>query len=291
MTMDIDLSHIKIKNPDRLHFGTAGIPLSTNPRNTLNAISRLRELRLEAMELEFVRNVNLNPATAKQLLESNRDQEIIFTCHGSYFINLNAADKDTIIASKRRIIEGAMMARMAGAWSMTFHAAYYLKDEKSIVYDRVKEQLRHIVSELQEVGNDIWVRPETTGKESQFGNLKEIIGLSQEIENVLPCVDFAHLHARTNGKYNTTEEFREVLTMIEKGLGRRGLDNMHIHMSGINYGSKGEKNHLFLDESDFNWKDLLKVWKEFKIKGAVINESPNIEEDAILMKKYYEGSK
>jgi len=289
--MTIDLSNIKIKNPDKLNFGTAGIPLSTNPRKTSNAIPQLHKLGLTAMELEFVRNINLNPTSAKELLESNKNQEIIFTCHGSYFINLNAADKDTIIASKRRIIEGATMARMAGAWSMTFHAAYYLKDEKSVVYDRVKDRLKEITSELQDIGNDIWVRPETTGKESQFGNLKEIIQLSQEVDNVLPCVDFAHLHARTNGKYNTTEEFREVMTMIEKGLGRRGLDNMHIHMSGINYGPKGEKNHLFLEESDFNWKDLLKVWKEFKIKGAVINESPNIEDDALLMKKYWEGLK
>ena len=287
--MTTDLSYIKIKNPDRLHFGTAGIPLSTNPRNTLNAVNRLHELKLDAMELEFVRNVNLNPTIAKQLLDANKDQEIMFTCHGSYFINLNAADKDTIIASKRRILEGATMARMGGAWSMTFHAAFYLKDDKSIVYDRVKEQMKQLVSELEESGNKIWLRPETTGKETQFGNLKELIQLSQEVEQVLPCIDFAHLHARTNGKNNTTEEFREILTMVENGLGRRGLDNMHIHMSGIEYGAKGEKKHLFLEESDFNWKDLMKVWKEFKIKGAVINESPNIEEDAALMKKYWEG--
>lgn len=288
---NLDLSHIKVKNPDRLHFGTAGIPLTTNPRNTLNAINRLKELKLGSMELEFVRNVNLNQATAKQLLEQNKDQEIILTCHGSYFINLNAADKDTIIASKRRILEGATMARMGGAWSMTFHAAFYLKDDKSIVYDRVKEQMKQLVSELEDSGNKIWLRPETTGKETQFGSIKEIISLSQEVEQVLPCIDFAHLHARTNGKYNTTDEFREALTLVETGLGRRGLDNMHIHMSGINYGLKGEKNHLFLEDSDFNWKDLLKVWKEFNIKGAVINESPNIEDDAVLMKKYYEGLK
>lgn len=288
---EINLSKIKIANPEKLHFGTAGIPLSANPRNTINAISRLKELKLNAMELEFVRNINVTPVIAKQLIEQNKDQEIILTCHGSYFINLNAAEKDTIIASKKRILEGATAARMAGAWSMTFHAAYYLKDEKSIVYDRVKEQLKHLVSELEESDNKIWLRPETTGKETQFGNIKEIIQLSQEIEQVLPCVDFAHLHARTNGKYNTTEEFREILTLIEKGLGREGLDNMHIHMSGINYGPKGEKNHLFLEESDFNWRDLLKVWKEYKIKGAVINESPNIEDDAQLMKKYWEGLK
>ena len=74
---------------------------------------------------------------------------------------------------------------------------------------------------------------------------------------------------------------------IEKGLGKEGLNNMHIQICGINYGPKGEKNHINLNESDFNWKELLKVWKEFKIKGVVIDESPNVEGDALLLKKTY----
>jgi len=288
--VELDLSHIKIRNPEKLHIGSAGIPLSTNPHNTFNGLKRIKELGLAAMELEFVRNVNVNPTVARQLLEENKDQDVMLTCHGSYFINLNG-EKDTVLASRKRILEGATAARLAGAWSITFHAAYYLKDEKSIVYERTKEQLKSIVAELREADNTIWVRPETTGKETQFGNLKELIKMSQDVHGVMPCVDFAHLHARTVGKYNTTPEFREVLTMIESGLGREGLDNMHIHMSGINYGLKGEKNHLILEESDLNWRDLIKVWKEFRIKGAVINESPNIEDDALLMKKYWDGLK
>lgn len=289
---EIDFSKIKVRAPEKLHIGSAGIPLSTDikTKNTLNGLKRIKELKLEAMELEFVRSVNLNPTTAAQIFEENKNQDVMITCHGSFFINLNGA-KDTILASRKRILEGAMMARAAGAWSITFHAAFYLKDDRSIVYDRVKEQIKSIVSELRDVDNKIWVRPETTGKGTQFGDLQELIKMSEELEGVMPCVDFAHLHARTNGKNNTPKEFHETLTMIEKGLGREGLDNMHIHMSGINYGLKGEKNHLNLDESDFNYRELMKVWKEFKIRGAVISESPNIEGDGLIMKKYWDGLK
>ena len=288
---DFDFSKIKIRNPDRLHFGTAGIPLKADPRTTADGVNFVSKLGLSAMELEFVRHINLNPKTAALVYDSSKKSKVILTTHGSYFINLNAVDKEIVIASKKRILEGATVARLAGSWSMTFHAAYYLKDDKQVVYDRVKEQLKHIVSELKDSGNEIWIRPETTGKGSQFGELKEIIKLSNDVENVLPCVDFAHLHARTGGKNNTLLEFREILSEIEKGLGKRGLDNMHIHMSGIAYTAKGERNHLFLEESDFNYKDLIKVWKEYKIKGVVISESPNIEEDALLMKKYWDGMK
>ena len=57
----------------------------------------------------------------------------------------------------------------------------------------------------------------------------------------MPCIDFAHFHARTNGKYNTYGEFSEILEKIEKKLGKKGLENMHIHITGIAYGEKGEK--------------------------------------------------
>ena len=75
--------------------------------------------------------------------------------------------------------------------------------------------------------------------------------------------------------------------MVEGKLGREALDNMHIHLSGINYSEKGEKNHLVLQESDMNYQDLLRIWKEFKIKGVVVSESPNIEEDALLLQKFW----
>jgi len=146
--------------------------------------------------------------------------------------------------------------------------------------------LKGIVSTLRNEKNMIEVRPETTGKGSQFGTLEEILDLSNEVKGVLPCIDFAHIHARTN-KQNTTEEFRKLLELVEAKTGRRVLDNMHIHMSGINYTAKGERNHLILKESDFKWQELLKVWKEFDVKGLVISESPNVEGDALLMQDYY----
>ncbi|MGV8169382.1 MAG: TIM barrel protein [Candidatus Nanoarchaeia archaeon] len=287
----IDFSKIKVSNPDKLRFGTAGIPISAQGLKTWQGVEVVRKLGLENMELEFVHNVNLTEQTAELTREARDKNNVTLTAHGSYYINLNAAEKEKIGASRTRILQAANICRQAGGWSITFHAAYYLKNEQSAVYNQVREQLQKITNELEERGNSIWIRPETTGKATQFGDMKEIIALSNENEQVLPCVDFAHLHARTGGKNNTTEEFRELLSMIEKGLGRRGLDNMHIHMSGIEYSAKGERNHLFLEDSDFKWRELLKVWKEFKIKGVVVCESPNIEQDALLMKKYYEALK
>ena len=148
--------------------------------------------------------------------------------------------------------------------------------------------MKKIEKELKDNSVKVWVRPETTGKPTQFGTYQELLKLSQELEMCMPCIDFAHLHARTNGKYNSQDEWRTVLTDVENALGKKALQEMHIHVSGIAYGEKGEKHHLMLDESDLKYKEMLKVWKEFKLGGVVICESPTMEADALLLKKTWE---
>jgi len=276
---------------DRLRFGTAGIPRSTPKRSTIDGIEHVRRLGLDAMELEFVRGVNLKPELAKKIKYVAKKHDVLLTAHAPYYINLNASEKAKVEASKKRIIQSAERLYQAGGWSVVFHAGYYLKQDPAKVYNRIRDALKEIERELMDRGIKVWLRPELTGKPTQFGDLKEIVRLSEELETVLPTIDFAHAHARNRGKCNTAEEWREMLAFIEDRLGREALDNMHIHISGIEYTEKGEKNHLNLQESDMNWEDLLRVLKEFRIKGVVISESPNIEEDALLMKKKYEEIK
>ncbi|ASJ03933.1 deoxyribonuclease IV [Thermococcus barossii] len=276
---------------DRLRFGTAGIPISTPKRSTIDGIIHVRNLGLDAMELEFVRGVNLKPELAKKIKYVAKKHDVLLTAHAPYYINLNAAEKAKVEASKKRIIQSAERLYDAGGWSVVFHAGYYLKQDPAKVYERIKGEIKDIVTTLQDRGIEVWIRPELTGKPTQFGDLKELVRLSEELEMVLPTIDFAHAHARNKGKCNTVEEWREMLSFMEDRLGREALDNMHIHISGINYTAKGERNHLNLQESDMNWEDLLRVLKEFRVKGVVISESPNIEGDALLMKKKYEEIK
>ncbi|MCD6276482.1 MAG: TIM barrel protein [Thermoplasmata archaeon] len=270
-----------------LHFGPAGVPLSSPKRSTIDGIMHVRTLGLDAMEMEFVRGVKMGENMAKDAGKVARENNVLLTAHGPYFINLNSDDKGKREASVRRIYQTARITWIAGGYSIVFHAAYYGKLSPQKTYENVKAELKTLLGILEDEGIDIWIRPETTGKRSQFGTLEEIVKLSEELPGILPCIDFAHLHARSLGKYNTYEEFYEILSYVEEHLGREALDNMHIHVSGIEYGKKGEIRHLNLKESDMNYESLLKVWREFDIKGVVISESPNLEEDALLLKKLY----
>jgi len=268
----------------KLLFGTAGIPVSTENRSSIEGIKRVKELGLDCMEMEFVRGVHMTEPTARAVGVAAKNKKIALTAHAPFFINLNAIEPQKIGASRSRILKTAHIANICGASSITFHAGFYLKQEPDQVYNAIKVQLKKVVDQLKEDDNKVWIRPELTGKPTQFGDLKELIKLSQDLDQVLPCIDFAHYFARYAGKKNSYEYYAALLEQIEKELGREALDNMHIHMSGIHYGDKGERNHLILEESDINYKAIVKAWKDFKIKGIVICESPNIEDDALLLK-------
>jgi deoxyribonuclease-4 len=270
---------------ERLLFGTAGIPLCTIG-DTIDGIKKVKELNLDALELEFVRNINISEEKAPMVKKAAFENSIVLTCHAPYYINLNSPDRKKLEASQNRIINSAKRAFESGAWSLCFHAGYYSGISRQQTYENIKKAILKIIEELNASGTKIWIRPEISGKNTQFGDLDEIIKLSLEIEGVLPCIDFAHLHART-GKNNSYEEFSKILELLEKSIGKKIIENMHIHVSGIEYGVKGEKWHLNLQESDFNHRELLRALKDFDAKGVLISESPNIEGDAMLMKKIY----
>ncbi|MBS3125516.1 TIM barrel protein [Candidatus Woesearchaeota archaeon] len=271
-----------------LLFGTPGIPISTKPRDTFNGIKQVKALGLDAMELEFVQNVNVNETLAPQIKKLISEQGTVLTCHGQYFVNLAAIEPAKYHASIGRMVAAAKRLYECGGYSATWHMGFYLGRPKQEVHPLIAKGVKEVVRVLQDQGVKLWIRPETTGKETQWGDLKETIKLAQDVEMVLPCVDFGHLHARYNGKNNSSEEFRDILAQVETGLGREALDNMHIQVCGIAYGPKGEKHHLNLEDSDLNWRELLATWKEFKVKGVAITESPNIEGDALLLKQEWE---
>lgn len=275
-----------------LLFGTAGIPIAARGTGTAAGVKKVRELGLDAMELEFVQSINVTERMVPEVKQAAKDNNIVLTCHGQYFVNLSPVEPIKLPQSQKRMLDASVRMHELGGWSITWHTAFYLGRTKEQTYEIVKKNFKQVLKDVKDAGvENLWLRPETTGKETQWGDLKECIKLSQDLEGVLPCIDFAHLHARYNGINNSIPEWRAIMTELEKGLGRECLDNMHIQICSINYGPKGEKNHLNLDEGDLKWRDLLKVWKEFKIKGVVIAESPNIETDSLLLQKTWKALK
>jgi Endonuclease IV (EC 3.1.21.-) len=267
----------------KLYFGPAGVPHAAKKKDTITGIRTVKELNLNAMELEFVYGVKLNEEQANQAKILSRELGIILTAHAPYYINLNSTEEAKLKNSINFIVQSAKVLYYAGGYSVCFHPGWYQQSSKEEAFERVKQALKKVVSIVKDEGYEVWIRPETMEGKTKFGELDEVIKLSEGLDYVLPCVDFAHLRYRYG--WNSKEEFENILIKLEDSFGKEILKNMHIHISGIKLDKAGT--HVNLNEADLKWKELIEIIKEYNIAGVIISESPNLEEDALIMMNYY----
>lgn len=266
-------------------FGTVGSPKSTpkKPGGSVGAILRLKELGLGALELGWVQSVRVSEETCGAIASTGKENNFLLSVHAPYFINLNANDEEWV-KSRKRLMDAAHYGSLAGATDIIFHPGSYFAQPVAEVLARAIVRLSECVDELREAGNPVTLRPETMGKSAMLGSLEDALAMSQAIAGVEPCLDFAHLHARAgDGSMNTRQEWLAALNRYEQTLGSDALKRLHVHMSGIQYGEKGEKEHLTLVESDFNLTALFEALAEKNCAGRILCESPVLEEDALLM--------
>ncbi|MDD5122492.1 MAG: TIM barrel protein, partial [Dehalococcoidales bacterium] len=183
-------------------FGTAGIPLSTPGSSTIDGIYHIKTLGLDALEIEFVRNVYLTRESATNVGAAAREAGIRLSAHAPYYLNLNAAEPEKLAKSRSFLFKAAQIASFAGAGNVVFHPGYYLKNTSEEAFATILENISKVEQQLSEEGLSTSLSPETTGKVSQFGTLDEVLGLCTRLKRLTPCIDFAHLHAYA-GAVNT----------------------------------------------------------------------------------------
>ncbi|MBL8064173.1 MAG: TIM barrel protein [Anaerolineales bacterium] len=268
-------------------FGTVGSPTGTpkKPGGSVGAIGFSKSIGLLALELGWVQSVRVTEATCALIKEAGEEQGVALSVHAPYFINLNAMAEEWP-KSRKRLMDAAHYGNLAGATDIIFHPGSYFGNDPAEVLKVALPRLEGCVKELQKNGDHVTLRPETMGKSAMLGSFEDALAMSQAMDMVQPCIDFAHLHARPgDGSMNTYDEWSRLLEKYGKALGNKALKKLHIHLSGIDYGPKGEKNHLPLAEADLNLKALFKALNEFDCGGRILCESPIMEEDALNMKK------
>jgi len=270
-------------------FGTVGSPKSTPPKpgGSIGAIQRLRELDLDALELGWVQAVRVSESTCAEIRAAAQAQDVSISVHAPYFINLNA-NEDEWPKSRKRLMDAAYYGNLAGATDIIFHPGSYFGKDPSEVLPIALERLEGCVAELRQMDNPVILRPETMGKSAMLGSLQDTLAMSQAIQGVKPCIDFAHLHARAgDGSMNSYEEWSRVLEQIARTLGEGALQDLHIHLSGIEYSSKGEREHLKIEDADLNIAAIFGALKDFACRGRILCESPVLEDDALLLRQMW----
>jgi deoxyribonuclease-4 len=272
--------------PGGLWIGISGAPESTTRSGSQHAVARCRELGIDALEMAWVHKVTLTEAGAAKVRAAAEAAQVRLSVHAPYYINLNSPDPDIVRASLDRIVDAGQAAAWAGADDIVLHLGWYHDVELGEVVTRLHDGLHEAHERLVALGAPVTLRPEVMGRRSQFGDLDEVLRLCQGVPGSAPCIDIAHLHART-GAWNTRAEFEALWTAVADALGPEALNNVHIHISGIEYGPAGERRHLAFDAADLDYRTFLEVLHDRHIRGLLIVESPARESDVLLLQEHW----
>jgi deoxyribonuclease-4 len=255
----------------------------------MGAVIYSASLGLKAFELGWVQSVNVTEKTCEDIRSTGAAQDVALSVHASYFINLNATAEEWP-KSRQRLMDAAKYGNLAGATDIIFHPGSYFQQPPEDVLALVAPRLEEFVAELESQGNPVRLRPETMGKSALLGSLDDVLWLGKRIPGLEPCIDFAHHYARSgDGTVNSFDDWSRLLERYGESLGEEALGRLHIHLSGIEYGPKGEKKHLPIEESEFDLEAVLKALRDFNCGGRMLIESPVLEADALLVKSRWES--
>lgn len=244
-----------------IKFGPAGLgPVATAEK----ILEEYHKLGLKNCEIAFTHSIYIKIHEAKKIGEFAKKFGIELSVHAPYFVNLNSEEKEKVEATKKRILKCCEIGEELGAKLVVFHPGFYGKKREE-AFEKIKEGIIEIQKEIEKNKWKIKIAPETMGKINVFGSVEEISDLVKETGCSF-CIDFAHVLARD--KKIDFEKIEKLFPQKE----------WHCHFSGIEYGDKGEKNHIDVKKSD--WESLLKNLPKNKLI-EIICESPSRIEDAV----------
>ncbi len=280
-----------------IRFGPAGNSESfyaQGYKSTWQAPAWLEEMGLDAYEYSFGRGVSLSDEMALRIAGEAAAHGVALSVHAPYFINLANPDPDKREASFRYITESARLAALLGGERVVVHVGAVMKLEREEALRNCRAGLREAYRRLEDMGlAKIHLCPETMGRKSQIGDLEETLDFCLLDERLIPCVDFAHLHALKQGALRGTEDFAAVLDRIERTLGLERARAMHIHFSTIEFTAAGEKRHRTFAEAAYGprFQHLAPLLKARGYAPRIICECKGtMAEDAREMRRIYEGA-
>ena len=274
-------------------FGPGGNSLSFGKRKFPDELpSYLASMGLDCYEIECGRGVRIAAATYEKLPALASGNNITVTLHAPYFISLSSVEAEKRDNSVNYIAESLRAADKLGATKVVVHSGSCAKITRAEALYLAKQTLAKAVALRQSEGLKAIICPETMGKINQLGTLDEVLELCTLDDEMLPCVDFGHLNARTHGEIKTIDDYAAMLDKIENTLGHDRLSQMHIHFSKIEYTNSGERRHLTFADEIYGpqYEPLCELLAKRNLNCTVICESDGTQaEVASLMKKAYLG--
>ena len=277
-------------------FGPAGNCDSFNRayKGTVHAPRWLRELGLDCYEYQCGRGVNLGEDTARRIGAAAAEHGIQMSLHSPYFINLSSREPERVEKNLRYIAESCRAIDWMGGDRVVVHCGGLTGMTRQEALENTVANLAQALQMLEEQGlAHIRLCIETMGKLNVLGDAEEVFAICRSDARLLPCIDYGHLNARTQGGMNSREAMRALLDRMAAVLGEERAAAHHAHFSKIEYSKGGEVKHLTFEDTEYG-PEFAPLAEELSLRGwkpRIICESAGTQaEDALEMKRIYQAA-
>jgi len=262
----------------KVRFGPARVPSRESPQA---AIELLQERGFDACEIDFEGKFWMDYDWAAAFGRLAKESKIALSVHAPIAGFMGHAERGKKLNMAIGMLDhSAGIAKAAGAELVVFHPGFLLERTREQAIDSIVEQLGELRERLEAKGRAVPFGIEVMGRVREIGSLDDVIEISRRCGWVRPVLDFAHLHATSDGAYTDSEPFAVALEAADDVLPPRVP--FHIHFSDIAFANRNETKHLRYGEGTLRAEPLRQALRKFRRTATVISESPDLESDQAI---------
>jgi deoxyribonuclease IV len=255
----------------KLHFGPARVPSQSSPEE---AVEALLARGMSACEIDFEGRFWMDYDFAERLGELARANDIALSVHAPIAGFMGHAERGKKLNMAVGMLDhSAGIAVAAGAAPVVFHPGFLLGRTREDAIDAVVEQLGELRERLEQKGRGVPFGIEVMGRVRELGSLEDVVEIAGRLDWVRPVIDFAHMHATSDGAFTSVEPFAEALELADRVI-EPGAP-FHIHFSDIQFANRNETKHLPYGEGTLRADHLRDALARFVRPATVISESPD----------------
>ena len=261
-----------------LRFGPAEVPSRKSPEE---AVRLLREQKFNACEIDFAGGFWMDYEWAEEFGKLARKARIVLSVHAPIAGFMGHLERDKKFRMAVGMLDhSAGIAVAAGAKLVVFHPGFLLGRTHRAAISAVSKQLAELRTRLEGKGRVVPFGIEVMGRVRDFGSLDDVVEISRRSGWVRPVLDFAHMHATSDGAYTDVEPFAAALEAVDEVL--KPDAPFHIHFSDIAYANRNETKHLPYGEGTLRADPLGEALQRFERAATVISESPDLASDQAI---------
>ena len=253
-----------------IRIGPSGLP----DGDFEEAAEALAERGYRACEIGFAGGFWLDYESAPALAEALRARDIVLSVHAPLAAFMGHVDRGKKFKMALGMLDHtAGLAKAAGADLIVFHPGFLLGREREQAIADVVDQLGDLRARLAEKDRLVPFGVEVMGRVRELGTIDDVLAIAAQVDFVRPVLDFAHMHATSDGAFTDVDAFASALEATDAVIEPDAP--FHIHFSDIAYANRNETKHLPYGEGTLRAEPLRDALARFERPATVISEAPD----------------